>query len=92
MTDRRPPYGALAVALHYEKRDGAAPRVVASGRGAIGEKIIETANAHGVPLQSNPGLAAALADVEIGEEIPIDLYKAVAEVLLFILRMSGKVR
>lgn len=84
--------GALAVALQYEKQDGGAPRVVASGRGAIGQKIIEVAKASGVPLESNPGLAAALADVEIGEEIPVDLYKAVAEVLLFILRMSGQVR
>jgi flagellar biosynthesis protein len=85
-------HGALAVALQYEKRDGTAPRVVASGRGDIGRKIIETAQAAGVPLQSNPALAAALADVEIGEEIPVDLYKAVAEVLMFILRMSGQVR
>jgi len=82
---------ALAVALYYEKHDGAAPRVVASGRGALGEKIIESAKAHGVPIENNPGLAAALADVEIGEEIPIELYKAVAEVLIFILRMSGRI-
>jgi flagellar biosynthesis protein len=88
MTNER----SLAVALHYEKQDGSAPRVVASGRGAIGEKIIEVAKAHGVPIENNPGLAAALADVEIGEEIPIELYKAVAEVLIFILRMSGQVR
>jgi len=81
---------SLAVALHYEKQDGGAPRVVASGRGALGEKIIETAKAHGVPIETNPSLAAALADVEIGEEIPIELYKAVAEVLMFILRMSGR--
>jgi len=71
---------------------GGAPRVVASGRGAIGERIIETARASGVPLESNPALAAALAEVEIGEEIPLGLYKAVAEVLLFILRVSGRVR
>jgi flagellar biosynthesis protein len=83
---------SIAVALHYEKQDGSAPRVVASGRGAIGDKIVETAKAHGVPVENNPGLAAALADVEIGEEIPLDLYKAVAEVLMFILRMSGRVR
>jgi flagellar biosynthesis protein len=88
MTDTR----SLAVALHYEKQEGGAPRVVASGRGAIGDKIIETAKAHGVPVENNPGLAVALADVEIGEEIPTELYKAVAEVLLFILRMSGRVR
>lgn len=84
-------HGALAVALQYEKQDGGAPRVIASGRGAVGEKIIATARANGVPLESNPVLAAALAEVEVGEEIPIDLYKAVAEVLLFILRMSGRV-
>lgn len=88
MTDHR----SLAIALHYEKQDGGAPRVVASGRGAIGEKIVEAAKAHGVPIENNPGLAAALADVEIGEEIPIELYKAVAEVLIFILRMSGRVQ
>ena len=83
---------SLAVALHYEKQDAGAPRVIASGRGAIGEKIVATARAHGVPVENNPGLAAALADVEIGEEIPLELYKAVAEVLIFILRMSGRVR
>ncbi len=82
----------LAVALHYDKTDGAAPRVVAKGQGTIGDKIIETARAHGVPVETNAGLAAALSEVEIGDEIPLDLYKAVAEVLVFILRMSGKVR
>jgi flagellar biosynthesis protein len=94
MTDRRPlfspPSGPIAVALHYEKHE--TPRVVASGRGAVGEKIIETAKANGVPIENNPGLAAALAQIEIGDEIPLDLYKAVAEVLIFILRMSGRLR
>jgi flagellar biosynthesis protein len=88
MTDQR----SLAVALCYEKQEGGAPRVVASGRGAIGDKIVDTAKAYGVPVENNPGLAAALADVEIGEEIPLELYKAVAEVLIFILRMSGRLR
>jgi flagellar biosynthesis protein len=78
--------------LYYEKQEGGAPRVVASGRGAIGDKIVETARAHGVPVENNPGLAVALADVEIGEEIPLELYKAVAEVLIFIMRMSGRLR
>jgi flagellar biosynthesis protein len=80
----------LAVALHYEKPD--APRVVAKGRGTIGEKIVETARANGVPIQENPALAAALSDIELGDEIPVELYRAVAEVLTFILRMSGKLR
>lgn len=86
------PTSQLAVALHYEKGSGEAPRVVAKGRGAVGDKIIETARASGVPIEENAGLAAALSEVEIGDEIPVELYKAVAEVLMFILRMSGKVR
>ena len=82
----------LAVALQYEKGSGAAPRVVAKGKGEIGNKIVEAARANGVPVEENAGLAAALSDVELGEEIPVELYKAVAEVLVFILRVSGKLR
>ena len=78
----------LAVALHYEKPG--TPRVVAKGKGEIGKKIIETAKAHGVPIEENEGLAGALSEVEIGDEIPVELYKAVAEVLMFIMRMSGR--
>ena len=80
----------LAVALHYEQPG--APRVVAKGRGAVGEKIVETARANGVPIEENAGLAAALSQVELGEEIPPELYKAVAQVLTFILRLSGRLR
>jgi flagellar biosynthesis protein len=82
----------LAVALQYDKGKSDAPRVVAKGKGAIGLKIIETARAHGVPVEANASLAGALSEVEIGDEIPVELYKAVAEVLVFILRMSGKVQ
>jgi len=78
----------LAVALHYEKPD--APRVVATGRGEIGQKIVEVARQHGVPIEENAGLAQALSEVEIGNEIPVELYRAVAEVLTFIIRTSGK--
>jgi flagellar biosynthesis protein len=79
---------SLAVALHYEKPG--APRVVAKGRGEVGQKIIDTAKAHGVPIEENAGLAEALAQVELEEEIPEALYRAVAEVLVFILRVSGR--
>jgi flagellar biosynthesis protein len=78
----------LAVALHYEKPG--TPRVVAKGKGEIGKKIIETAKAHGVPIEENESLAGALSEVEIGDEIPVELYKAVAEVLMFIMRISGR--
>jgi flagellar biosynthesis protein len=80
----------LAVALHYDKPG--APRVVAKGRGSIGEKIIEVAKAHDIPIEENEVLAGALSNVELGDEIPAELYKAVAEVLIFVLRLSGRIR
>jgi flagellar biosynthesis protein len=80
----------LAVALHYDKKG--APRVVAKGRGTIGAKIVEVAKAHDIPIEENELLAAALSNVELGDEIPADLYTAVAEVLVFVLRLSGRIR
>jgi flagellar biosynthesis protein len=80
----------LAVALHYD--NAGAPRVVAKGRGSIGEKIIEVARAHDIPFEENEVLAGALSNVELGDEIPAELYKAVAEVLIFVLRLSGRIQ
>jgi flagellar biosynthesis protein len=80
----------LAVALHYDRTG--APRVVAKGKGTLGEKIIEVARANNIPIEENEVLAGALSNVELGEEIPAELYKAVAEVLVFVLRLSGRMR
>jgi flagellar biosynthesis protein len=80
----------LAVALHYDKKG--APRVVAKGRGSIGEKIIEIAKAHDIPIEENEILAGALSKVELGDEIPAELYRAVAEVLVFVLRLTVRIR
>ena len=77
----------LAVALTYDKPQ--APRVVAIGRGWLGEKIIETAAAHGVPLRNDPELAEALATVELDTEIPEALYRAVAIVIGHVLRTNA---
>jgi flagellar biosynthesis protein len=88
MTDVRK--APLAVALHYDKPG--TPRVTAKGRGKVGQRIIEAARAHGVPIEENAGLAEALAQVELDAEIPEALYRAVAEVLVFILRVSGRLR
>ena len=80
----------LAVALHYDHLG--APRVVAKGKGSIGDKIIEIAMANNIPIEENEVLAGALSNVELGDEIPAELYKAVAEVLIFVLRLTGRVR
>jgi flagellar biosynthesis protein len=78
----------LAVALSYEAPH--APRVVAVGRGEIGEKIIETAREHGIPLETNAPLAQALSTIELDSEIPEALYGAMATIIAFILRVNAE--
>jgi len=78
----------LAVALTYEAPR--APKVVAVGRGELGQRIIDVARTHGVPLQEDPALAEVLSRVEIDTEIPEQLYQAVAVVLGFVLRANAR--
>ncbi|KYH32981.1 EscU/YscU/HrcU family type III secretion system export apparatus switch protein [Neomoorella mulderi] len=73
-----------AVALQYNSEQDKAPRVVASGRGAIADKIITTAREAGVPVHRDTHLAEMLAGIDIGSEIPVELYQMVAEILVFI--------
>lgn len=80
----------LAVALKYDAPQ--APRVTAIGHGAVAERMIELAEQNGVPLSENPVLAAALSKIPIDQDIPESLYRAVAEVLTYILRTSGRLR
>jgi flagellar biosynthesis protein len=84
------PTPSLAVALRYDKKG--APRVVAKGRGELGERIVELAREHGVPIEENEVLAGALSQVELDDEIPAELYRAVAEVLVFVLKVGGRLR
>lgn len=77
-----------AVALRYDQAKDEAPVVVASGQGAIAEKIVETAREHGVAVQENADLAESLSQVELGTAIPDALYPVVAEVLVFVSRMN----
>jgi flagellar biosynthesis protein len=76
-----------AAALRYDGRD--APRVVATGRGLVAEKILEAARGAGVPLREDPVLMEALATLELEQEIPPELYRAVAEALAWAYRLSG---
>ncbi|HTE62123.1 MAG TPA: EscU/YscU/HrcU family type III secretion system export apparatus switch protein [Solirubrobacteraceae bacterium] len=66
-------------ALRYE--GAGAPKVVASGRGHVAEKILAAARAAGVPVREDPALAAALSTLALGQDVPEDLWLAVAEVL-----------
>lgn len=72
-----------AVALEYDPED-IAPRVIASGRGALAEKIIEKAQEHDVPIHRDDKLADTLSRLEIGDMIPPELYEVVAEILIFV--------
>jgi flagellar biosynthesis protein len=82
------PRPALAVALHYS--GGGAPRVVAKGAGEIASRIVDAARQHSVPLQEDAALAVTLSKVELGREIPRELYVAVAHVLAFAWSVAGK--
>ena len=78
-----------AVALKYDRNADAAPRVVAKGRGHIAEKIKQVAEEAGVPIMADDNLVQVLEALELDLEIPAELYRAVAEVLVFVYRMNG---
>ena len=75
-----------AVALFYDKQH--APTVIAKGDDELAQQIIEIAKEHDIPLRAEPELVALLAQVELGEQIPRELYVAVAEILAFIYRIN----
>jgi flagellar biosynthetic protein FlhB len=81
-----------AVAIRYAPESAAAPRVIAKGKNYLAQRIRKRALEHQVPIVENPPLARALYDsVEVGQEIPGHLYRAVAEILAYIYRlMHGK--
>lgn len=72
-----------AVALKYDMQAGGVPTVVAKGKGDIAEKIVELAEENQVHIHENPELLEVLIRLEIGDEIPEALYRAIAEVIAF---------
>lgn len=83
-----------AIALEYDPSEDA-PKVIASGRGALAERIIERAKESDVPVHRDDKLADALSRLEIGEMIPPELYEVVAEILIFVDSMDklkGKIK
>jgi flagellar biosynthesis protein len=79
-----------AAALSYRHRQDRAPRVVAKGRGEVAERILAVAREHGVPVHEDPDLARMLEVLDINSEIPPEMYKAVAEVLVFVYRLQKR--
>src|SRR5690606_22819336 len=79
-----------AVALVYKEGQGGAPKVVAKGSGLVAARIREIGAEHKVPMLSAPPLARALNhNVELGQEIPAELYSAVAEVLAWVFQLRS---
>ncbi len=85
------PRRQVAAALRYDPGENGAPRVVAAGERKVAEQILELARRNGIPIYDDPALAGLLAQVNLGEEIPPELYQVVAEVLAYIYRIVGKV-
>ncbi len=79
---------SLAVALYYDGEN--APRITAKGEGELARRILEIAKENNVPLEEDPALAAVLAQIPLGEEIPELLYRAIAEVIAFAYLVAGK--
>lgn len=80
----------FAVAIRYTVDGGGAPKVVAKGKNYLAQRIRKKAMEHEIPIVENPPLAQALyKSVEVGQEIPAHLYRAVAEILAYIYRLMG---
>jgi flagellar biosynthesis protein len=73
-----------AVALRYKSGEDPAPRVVAKGKGEVAARIIELARESGIPVREDTDLVELLSAMELYQEIPLELYRAVAEVLVFL--------
>lgn len=88
---KKPTEPKQAVAIVYnEKTAGSAPKVLASGKGYIAEQIVETAKEAGIHIHEDPNLIELLANVPVGDDIPVELYQTVAEVLAFVYQVNEK--
>ncbi|ORI04388.1 FlhB-like flagellar biosynthesis protein [Campylobacter concisus] len=79
-----------AVALGYNRSKDNAPRVLANGAGEIANRIIDLAKEHDIPIKEDPDLIEILSKVEVDQEIPPNLYKAVAEIFSFLYKITKK--
>jgi len=77
-------------ALKYKPNEDTAPKVVAKGSGWLADKILEVARENRIPLKEDRQLVEVLSAIDLNREIPPELYKAVAEILAFVYRVTKK--
>lgn len=77
-----------AVALRYDPARDAAPKVVAKGKGQLAEQILRLARENYVPVREDPNLVQVLGRLNIDQEIPKEVYQAVAAILAFLYRVN----
>jgi len=82
----------LAAALKYDGNTDAAPRVTAKGQGGVAGRIIEQALLHGVPVKEDSALVEFLYRLDVDEEVPVELYRAIAEILTFVYSLDERKR
>jgi flagellar biosynthesis protein len=79
-----------AVALKYDKEKDGAPRVIATGKGEVAQKIIQKAKDYNIPIFCNQELVASLINLELDKEIPANLYNAVVEVFVWLMKNEAE--
>jgi flagellar biosynthesis protein len=79
----------VAVALKHDLETDAIPRITATGRGKIAEKILELAFKNNIKVREDPDLAEVLSALEVDLEIPVEVFAAVAEILSYVYRANG---
>ncbi len=83
-----PALSNIAVALRHDRKAGTLPRIVASGRGSVAEQILAIAQAEGIEVRQDADLAEVLGALEVGSDIPLEAFAAVAEILSYIYRAN----
>lgn len=78
------------MALGYNRQKDNAPKVLATGSGEVAKNIINLAKSHDIPIKEDADLVEVLSKVDLNEEVPPNLYKAVAEIFSFLYQMTNK--
>lgn len=86
----RPSDRRSAAAIRYDEDADTAPRLVAKGQGELADRIIALARKHGIPIKEDRDLVAVLSQLDLNRDIPPELYRTVAELLVWVYRMNTR--